>query len=176
MGDALRSQRTKSTGENSDLLFDRASKSWEDGKLLSAFRLFLAGAKAGDTGAQFNLGYFYAVGIGVKRNRERAILWYKEAYRAGLGAAASNLAALFLAEGDSTTALKWYHRAIALRDADANVEVARIYTRQGRMPSEIEPFLRHALDAAPDEITQAAKEEARLAIRSLKKPKERASK
>lgn len=55
--------------------FTRGSAQWERGKLQSAFRLFLAAAKAGDEGAQINLGYFYDVGIGVKRNRGAALYW-----------------------------------------------------------------------------------------------------
>ena len=167
----MTSKGTTSRDETNELLFERASKSWDEGRLLSAFRLFMAGAKAGDTGAQFNLGYFYAAGIGVKRNKRRAVFWYQRAYRKGFAAAASNIAALFLAEADMRGALKWYHRAITLHDADANLAVAKIYVRDGRNFAEIEPYLRRAIEAPPDEITQAARKEAELILRSPGKPR-----
>lgn len=46
---------------NLDFLFERASNQWDQGNLLSAYRLFLAGAKAGDAGCQVNLGNFIAL-------------------------------------------------------------------------------------------------------------------
>ena len=69
-----------------DELFERANMQWEAANLRSAFRLFLAGAKAEDAGARLNLGNFYSEGIG-EPNRQLALYWYRLAYRRGLGAA-----------------------------------------------------------------------------------------
>src|SRR5277367_3989594 len=77
-------RRTRQCGEL-DLLFERASEQQEAGNLLSAFRLFLAAAKAGDVGAQLVLGNFYSDGTGIRRNRKQALYWYKRAYRKGYG-------------------------------------------------------------------------------------------
>jgi hypothetical protein len=41
-----------------DLLFARADKQYEGGNMRSAFRLYLAGAKAGDPGSQLAVGNF----------------------------------------------------------------------------------------------------------------------
>src|SRR5271168_3560419 len=93
--------------ERSDVerLFQRADEQQQAGKLKSAFRLFLACAKAGDSGCQNNVGNFYRDGIGVKPNRERALYWYRRAYRRGLRGAASNIGVLFRDEKDLQKAL-----------------------------------------------------------------------
>ena len=59
----------------------RAHEQWESGKHRSAFRLVLSAAQLGDPGAMMGLGYYYDMGIGVKKNRAAAIKWYKKADR-----------------------------------------------------------------------------------------------
>jgi TPR repeat protein len=46
---------------------------WENGDLKLAFRLFVSQAATGDSGAQLNLGYFYDLGLGTRKNREKAM-------------------------------------------------------------------------------------------------------
>jgi TPR repeat protein len=94
--------------------FEEANNRWEAGKLRSAFRLFLIAAKAGDQGAQLNLGNFYNDGIGVKPNRAKALYWYRRAYRQGHGEAASNIGILFRDEKRFKHALTWFERAVKL--------------------------------------------------------------
>src|SRR5690349_4222867 len=72
-------------------LFFRADKQWDRGHLISAFRLFLAGAKAGDKDSQVNVGFFYDSGVGVHPNRKKALYWYNKAYRQGDALAAYNI-------------------------------------------------------------------------------------
>ena len=108
-----------------DSLFRRADKQWEAGNLRSAFRLFLAAAKGGDSGCQSNLGYFYDVGIGVKPNRSLALYWYQRAYRSGAGSAASNIGTVYRDERNFKEALKWFERAVKLADGEANLEIGK---------------------------------------------------
>jgi TPR repeat protein len=71
----------RSRSSNACNLFLRANEHWDRGELKSAFRLFLRAARAGDSGARVNLGYFYDSGLGVKPNRDLALYWYRRAYR-----------------------------------------------------------------------------------------------
>ena len=111
----------RSPQRKTDELFRRAHEQWGQDKLRSAFTLFRAAAKQGDTGAQVNLGYFYDVGIGIRPNRNAALRWYRRAYRAGERAAASNIATIFRDQGKLTQAMSWFRRAAALGDGDANL-------------------------------------------------------
>jgi len=64
-------------------LFIRADELEDRGELKAAFRLFLAGAKAGDISCQLNLGNYYDDAKGIRRNRKAALYWYRRAYRRG---------------------------------------------------------------------------------------------
>jgi len=154
-----------------DLLFERANKHWDEGNLRSAFRLFLAGAKAGDTGSQVNLGNFYSAGTGVKRNRTLALYWYRRAYRNGERAAANNIGIVFRDEKKLKQALAWFERAVKLRDVDANLEIAKIYLQRNEGTKAIR-YLKQVCKAEPREVTEASKEEARHLLSRLRVGKE----
>jgi TPR repeat protein len=142
-------------------LFQRADEQWEVGNLKSAFRLFLACAKAGDSGCQNNLGTFYRDGIGVKLDRDRALYWYRKAYHRGLRGAASNIGVLFRDEGDVKKALAWFERA---KDGDADMAIANIYLRQNDT-TKAERYLRRVCKS--DCVSEASREEAKRLLNSL---------
>ena len=109
-----------------EALFLEADRQWEGGKLRSTFQLLLRCAKAGESGAQLNLGYMYDTGAGIKRNRERAMYWYRRAYRNGYASAANNIGTIFRDEGQPKAALAWFERAIRMGDDDPNLEIAKL--------------------------------------------------
>jgi TPR repeat protein len=147
-------------------LFAKASGQWDRGKLRSAFRLFLSGAKHGDPSAQHNLGYFYDVGIGVKPNREAALYWYKRAFRHGYRTAASNIGTIFRDEKNMRQALSWFQRAIRLGDADANLEIAMIYLAEKDIVRAI-ASLKRATKAKASDITEGSKLEAQRLLKRV---------
>jgi TPR repeat protein len=144
----------------------RAYKQWDGGELRSAFRLFFAAAKLGDVTAQFDLGYFYDVGVGIKPNRSAAMYWYKCAYRHGQSSAASNIGVIFRDEGDTKQALAWFERAVRLGDADANLEIAKIYIGEKSQVEKAIPYLKHVIKAkARLDVTVASQEEAQRLLK-----------
>jgi TPR repeat protein len=149
-----------------DRKFAEANSQWEAGKLRSAFRLFLVAAKAGDQGAQLNLGNFYSDGIGVKPNRAKALYWYRRAYQQGSGSAASNIGILFRDEKRFNRALAWFERAVNLRDGDANVEIAKIHICRNERAKAIR-YLKRALRAKRDDITEGSREESHHLLEQL---------
>ena len=112
-----------------DVLFQRADSQQEKGNLLSAFRLFLTAAKMGDPGCQVNLGYISDTSLGVKRNRNAALYWYRRAFRQGDHCGANNIGTIYRDEGEMDRAMLWFRRAVTLGDGDANLEIAKIYLR-----------------------------------------------
>src|SRR3954447_7703479 len=109
-----------------DDLFLRADREWNRRRFRSAFRLLKLAVEKGDRSAQLNLGYFYDLGIGVRRNRELALRWYTRAYRRGDSGAANNIGTIYRDEKHTAKALKWFDRAVKLGDDDANLEIAKI--------------------------------------------------
>jgi TPR repeat protein len=125
-----------------DTLFANASKYEDEGNLRMAFRLYLAGAKAGDGGCQINVGNFFDDGKGVRRNRSKALYWYLRAYRRGVSSAAHNIGIVWRKEGKQRRALSWFQKAVRLGDAESNLEIAKHYLISGVNPEKAIPFLR----------------------------------
>lgn len=165
------SHRKDSPGSKSDVLFTKASKQWDRGRLRSAFRFFLSAAKAGDPSAQHNLGYFYDVGVGVKPNRRAALYWYKRAFRHGYRVAAANIGTIFRDEKDFKRALSWFQRAVRLGDADANLEIAKICLSTKADVANAIVYLKRTTKAKAGDVTDGSKEEAQHLLRQLKRRK-----
>jgi TPR repeat protein len=108
-------------------LFERADAQWKRGAHRSAFRLFLKAAKVGDRGSQVNVGYFYDRGIGVRRNRDAAVYWYKRAYRRGDSCGATNIGTIYRDEHKISHALSWFRKAVRLGDDGSNLHIAKYY-------------------------------------------------
>jgi TPR repeat protein len=126
-GNELQTSRRRSRGSMSrSVLFDRANDEWEAGNVRKAFELFSQAATAGDPFAQTSLGYFYDEGIGVKKNAEKAIWWYRKAARKGSVAAINNLAITYRDSGNLRRARSWFKKAFSKGDGDAALELAKL--------------------------------------------------
>ena len=154
--------------------YSRANEEWSRGRLRSAFRLFLAAAKNGNGLAYDTLGNFYDRGVGTKRDRDAALYWYKRAYRRGSFIAPNNIGVIYRDRKDLKRALAWFRRAVEHKDANANLNIAKIYLKDQR---DIERAIRHLEEvckAKGDDATESAKEETRLLLKRIRlKPKPR---
>ena len=124
----------RSRNSKTDDLFTRAAEQVDKGNLRSAFRLYLAAARAGDRSCQVNLGNCYDDGTGVRRNRSAALYWYMRAYRRGESNAAHNLGVMWRNEQKFKRARNWFEKAVLLGDDEANLELAKHYLQVGRDP------------------------------------------
>ena len=104
-----------------------AHEAWEGGDLSKAYELFCQCASKGEVGCMLDLGYFYDEGIGVAKDKNKAMSWYKRAYRKGDSAAASNIAILYREKGRNDLTFQWFQRSVALGDGDSEVELAKLY-------------------------------------------------
>jgi len=159
------SSRSK-LGLKANELFVRGNEEWDRGNLGSAFRLFLSAAKAGDEGAQVNLGFFYDTGLGVRPNRDSAVRWYRRAYRQGSAEGAANIGTIWRDEGKLLRALAWFRKAVALGNSDAHLEIAKIYLRRGDKKSAMY-HLKRTLTATPNKVTEDSREDAGRLLRGL---------
>lgn len=150
-----------------NLLSVRAERKLDEGKLRSAFRLYLAAAKGGGIGAQINLGNFYDDGTGVTRNRELALYWYRRAYRRGDASAANNIGVVFRKEGKLTRALAWFERAVELGDIDSNLEIAKIYLQENDR-AKAARYLRRVCEAKANRVFESYREEAQSLLASIR--------
>jgi TPR repeat protein len=163
----------RSRSSNACNLFLRANEHWDRGELKSAFRLFLRAARAGDSGARVNLGYFYDSGLGVKPNRDLALYWYRRAYRQRSSGAASNIGTVWRDQGKLDRAISWFQRAEKLGDGDANLEIAKVYLRYKHDKDKAIHYLRRVCRAKPDEVMQQSREEAENLLKRIDKTRSR---
>jgi TPR repeat protein len=128
-------------------LFIRADREEDLGNLRSAFRLFLAGAKAGDVNAQSRVGYCYDVGQGVRSNRSAALYWYMRAYRRGDAIAAHNIGTIWRDRRNFRRAEEWFQRAVRLGHDDGHLDIAKLYvdTELNLNPRRAVPHLNRVL-------------------------------
>jgi TPR repeat protein len=105
----------------------RAQDAWERNDNASAFQFFGEAANAGLESCMLNLGYFYDEGLGTTQDKQKAMYWYKRAYRIGNAAAASNVAILYRERSEFRLATRWFKKAAELGDGDAAVELATLY-------------------------------------------------
>jgi TPR repeat protein len=149
-----------------DRLFVRADRHADRGEMKSAFRLMLASVKLGNTGAQINVGNYYADGKGVRRSRSKALYWYKRAYRRGDSCAAHNIGILWRDEGKLQRALYWFFRAVSLGDDGSNLDIGKHFLHNEKSPRRAIPYLTRVLRS--DWVCEADSEVAAELLRKAK--------
>jgi TPR repeat protein len=148
-------------------LFVKAEQYEEKGSFKSAFNCLLAASQLGHVSSQVNLGNFYASGIGVRKNLDKAASCYKKAYKSGDNCGALNLAIDKKMQGDMRSGVIWFKKAIALNCGDACIELAKIYkTRKGGQKPAAN-LLKRALRLSRDDISDASREEAESLLEAM---------
>ena len=155
-----------SSAEYAHKLSIQADKLDETGHYREAFKLWLVAAKLGDTGAQLNLGNYYADGKGTKKDLSEAERWYRKAYKAGEPGGANNLACDKRDSGNYRAAILWFKKALALDEGGAAVELAKIYLKRNQQKLAI-AALKQALAMDPSLLTEYERETADAMIQKL---------
>jgi len=157
--------QTRNQDIDVDRLFRRACALWDRGQLAKAHELLLGLSERGDAGAQLNLGYFYDVGLGVRKNATKALYWYGRAYRQGNGSAANNIGTVWRDRGRKSRAIAWFKRAMQLGEVDSGIEIAKLFIERGALRGAMR-YLQTVVESE-DSVSEASAEEARRLIRRL---------
>ena len=136
----------------------RADALWQKGRRADAFRVLLRAARRGDASTFHNLGYFYDVGLGVRRSKRRALYWYRRAVARGEGSAAHNIATIYRDRNDCLRAARWLHEAIRLGESGSNLLLGQLVLARLGQPAEALACFR----AVRDDATAADLEGARV--------------
>ena len=164
----VRKLRNLAEANRAGLLYQRGDEAWRRGRLRSAFRYFLAAARAGMVPAFGIVGQFYDRGDGVRADEDAALYWYRRASRDGDRSAANNIGCIWRDRGKLGRALRWFERAVELGDADANLNIAKIHLRKGDLAVAARYLNRTRRSPW---VTEESKEEARLLLKELKAKK-----
>ena len=113
--------------------FDAGIAAYEANNLPLAFKEFHESAQQGHADSQYNLGLMHEHGIGVRKDEQAAIVWYRKAAEQGNSNAQFNLAVLYEngrgSAVDFTQANQWYRKAAAQGDALAIGNLGMLYMR-----------------------------------------------
>lgn len=153
--------------KRSEQLFRRAELAEAAGEMKSVFNLLTRAAHLGNTGAQVNLGNFYASGTATEQDFEKAAKWYTSAYRNGGSSGANNLAIDLRNQGKTKEAILWFKRAVALNDGDAAVELAKLLKDQPNGSRMAIKYLKQAISMKRCNITDDGKAKAKRLLRKL---------
>jgi TPR repeat protein len=126
-------------------------------------------AKLGNCIGQLDLGYFYDLGIGIKRNRDLAIYWYRRAYRNDHFSGAANIGTIYRDEGKPTRALAWFLKAVKMGDVDANLEIGKMYIKERWGAREAVPYLTKVAEAPPQMVCENSRQQAIRLIQRLER-------
>ncbi|MDE2422221.1 MAG: sel1 repeat family protein [Gammaproteobacteria bacterium] len=109
-------------------LFIKADEAYEAENFEEAFKIFKMMAESGDHNAFSNLGIMYECGQGTEVNYQRALFWYKKAWRFNEDSAAcSNLADFYRKQENVRAARYWWKKGIARDSGDDALECAKSY-------------------------------------------------
>lgn len=130
---AVKARRLRNLGEaiRATELCRRGNEAWSKGRLRSAFRFFLAAARAGKETAFGTVGNFYHNGIGVNTDPNAALSWYRLAYRVGDRSVTNNIGCILRDRKKFEQAIEWFQRAVQQNDGDANLNIAKVYLYKG---------------------------------------------
>ena len=121
-------QNTKGTAH-----FEAGIKALDANNISLAFKEFLAAAKEGHAGSQYNVGVAYEQGLGVSKNDKEAFFWYSKSAAQGNADAQFNLGVLYEnGRGtpiDFVKANEWYRKASVQGDGLAIGNLGMLYIR-----------------------------------------------
>jgi V8-like Glu-specific endopeptidase len=120
---------------------DDAVAAAHKGEYAVAFQLISPLAEKGDARAQFNIGYMYANGWGVRRDFTEAVKWYRKAAEQGLEIAQHYLGIAYInGEGivpDDAEAARWFKRAAEQGFSRAQLMLGRMYLDGKGVPKDL---------------------------------------
>ncbi len=163
-----RSQRDSWSAED---LFRDAELREERGDFRGAFKSLLIAAQKGDLLSSLNLGNYYAVGHGVRKNSREAARWYKRAYRLGNSDGALNLSVDLENQGNTRGAVAWLKRAVAMNDGEAHVRLAKIYLKKRNGTEAASHLLKQAISLSPSYISDDGRDEANKLLNKIARRK-----
>jgi len=110
---------------------EAGNEAHQRGATMEALEFWEKSAKAGNSGAAFNLGVVYQYGKGVRKKYAQALHWYRRAARQGQMAAANNLGNMYR-DGlgvvhDEAEEVLWYRKGANGGHKISQFNLARMY-------------------------------------------------
>lgn len=138
--------------------FDKADQLYEAGDFSAAFREFLRLAEEGDTSAMLRVASMYSSAEGTPYDLDEAIRWEQKSAQLGDPFAHLNLGISHRNKGDLEKARECFEVALKKGDAEAALELARIYEKTHGGIEKVRSYARLALSIG--NLSESSMEEA----------------
>ncbi len=117
----------------------KAMNFFEQGFYKQSFKLLKKGALKQQIECYANLAVSYDLGLGVKKNANLALFWYKKAWKYDASSGiCSNIASLYAQLGNRRQAQFWWNKAIhQFQDGDAALDCAKFLMRNHCIKNKI---------------------------------------
>ena len=142
-----------------------AQRSFDKKRFTEAFALYEDLAKAGDPRCQVLVGWMYNEGLGVKRDKEKAVNWFERAASMGSKEGAFYCGKSALAFGQYREALSWFHKAAVQEYGPALLWLGLSYVRGLGVSIDFDKGVKYLERAAATGNLPARRELALLMIR-----------
>ena len=120
--------------------YEKGLAAFKKGDYKTAIEIWEPLAKKGDVGAQYNLGQMKRNGLGVPKNYEQALYWYRKASAKGDPDAQYNLGLMhYLGHGvkkDPFSAVGWFKKAANQGNVNAQSNLGAMYGEGEGVPKD----------------------------------------
>ena len=129
------------TSELADTLFDKGSDALDIENYLLALEYFSKSSDLGSASAMNNLGYMHSSGLGTAVDFSISTAWHMKAIEHGDDSSFSNIAINYRCLGDIRQSRKWFEKALCVGDADAALELAKLYMISDKETETVRHYL-----------------------------------
>ena len=149
-------------------IFRQATVELEKGSKETAFELFLKAAQLGEAAAQHNVGYLYDEGVGIGKDLQKALYWYKKAWRNSRQTdTCMNIAQLYASLENNRRVIYWLSVAVDRGDGDAALDLAKFYLNRDRKGDKEKAIELLKRVGKTTHVTEAAIEESWMILLSI---------
>jgi TPR repeat protein len=130
----LEEQTLKASADKADrsTLFEQANNAYNNKNYTTAFKIYSQLARLNEVKSQYNLGYMYDNGEGVKQSSTLAVQWYLKAAEQGYMNAQHNLGHMYDngrgVQQSSSEAVKWYRKSVEQGYSNAQTSLGYMYS------------------------------------------------
>ena len=150
-------------------IFYEASDCDDQGDYERAFELFMKGASLNDNSCMTNIGYYYDIGRYVRKDKNKALCWYKHAYKQNEICSPLNIGIIYQEKKQWKRALWWFHKAVAMGNIDGNYHIAMYYHKGRGVKKNIKKAIKYYTKVYySGETSEYVEEEIEAILKKLK--------
>jgi len=154
-----------------DYYFDKGTEYYEQCKFKKALRLLLKAEKIETGSASLNIGNIYSdyAFFQGKKNRKKALLWFKKSITKDWNAGMFNIAFMYKEAHKFRKSKKWFKKSLKGGDNETAFELAKLYLMEGKIKKAINLLKIFEGNRLELNISEGVQEDALKLLKQIKK-------